>query len=439
VELDLWLGDRLVARTMSRDRGTRVRIAYDDAVAADVGDEVPLLSCSLPTPGPSGPANARAFLEGLLPEGRALEAAAAQVRGVRLRDGAPETPADAVSLLAEFGRECAGAVVAVPAGSGGPSDGSYEPLTDRDLAVIVRDLPRHPLGADLDRDIRMSLAGAQPKFLLARIDERWREPVGGAPSTHILKPTAAWPHSASNEALVMALARGVGLTDRAAWVERMGDTSVLVAERYDRQVRADGIARLHQEDMCQAVGLRPADKYAIGRPRERMARLLREFTDAPGAQIQQLFRQLAFRAVVGDEDGHGKNYSLLLADGTVTLAPLYDSLCTLFYPELSGRMAVPIGTRQSLAKVDRAALIEEARAMGLPETEASAALEALADGLRRSIDGLDDSLTVGWPGERVIDTVRTRLDRLDSSQPLGAETDGSPRRRQTLDDLTSRR
>jgi len=66
MELDLWLGDRLVAHANERQRGRKVTIVYDPEVAESMGDEVPLLSCSLPTPGPSQPANARAFLEGLL-------------------------------------------------------------------------------------------------------------------------------------------------------------------------------------------------------------------------------------------------------------------------------------------------------------------------------------------------------------------------------------
>lgn len=439
MDLDLWLCGSLVARTESRERGARVRIVYDGDVAAEVGDEVPLLSCSLPTPGPSAPARAHAFLEGLLPEGRALEAAAAQVRGVRLRNGAPEAPSDAVMLLAEFGRECAGAVVAVPAGSPAPVGGSYEPLDEGGLAAIVRGLPQHPLGTDLNRDIRMSLAGAQPKFLLARIDGSWCEPAGGAPSTHILKPTTpAWPDSARNEALVMTLARRAGLTDHPVWVEEMGGTPVLVVERYDREVRSGNVVRLHQEDICQAVGLRPADKYAIGRPSGRMARLLREFADDPRAQVERLFRQLAFRVVVGDEDGHGKNYSVLLSDGAVTLAPLYDSLCTLLYPELGGKMAAPVGAQESLAKVDRAALLEEAAAMGIPRSEAEDCLDRLGGELRRGIGELDDGCTAGWPSGQVVEIISTRIGRLESAQPLGLPSGRRTRTRGTLDEATLR-
>jgi HipA-like protein len=136
-ELDIWLGDQLVARTRARDRGRRLSIVYDESVVAVVGDEAPLLSCSLPTPGPSQPARARSFLEGLLPEGRALETMAARLRGVQLQGGAPATPADSVSLLAEYDRECAGAVVVVPSGINyRPDQGRYRRLDQADLAVL---------------------------------------------------------------------------------------------------------------------------------------------------------------------------------------------------------------------------------------------------------------------------------------------------------------
>lgn len=442
MELDLWLGGTLVARTLTPARGGKVRIVYDDAVAGNRPAETPLLSCSLPTPGPGEPGRSRAYLEGLLPEGSALSAAAAQVRGVRLVDGAPESAADVVALLAEFGRECAGAVVVQPAGHPLPTGGRYEALDEAALAARVRDLPQHPLGADLSRDIRLSLAGAQPKFLLARIAGRWCEPVAGAPSTHIIKPASVWAHSAHNEALVLAVARACGLTESAAWTEVMGETTVLVAERYDRAVLDGRVIRRHQEDMCQALGIRPSKKYEIGRPSERMSRLLREFTDEPRTQLAALFRQLAFRVTVGDEDGHGKNYSVLLDDGTVRLSPLYDSLCTLVYPDLTGRMATKVGAHQSLAKVDRQALIIEGQAMGLTQAEASHELDAIASGIRAGLDDLPDEFTVGWPSERVIDIIAARCRRLDTGEPLGAEPATSPRASSTaltLDAATEQR
>jgi serine/threonine-protein kinase HipA len=439
VELDIWLNDALVARTISTTRGSKVRIVYSDQITEIYPAETPLLSCSLPVPGPGEPARSRAFLEGLLPEGRALSSAAAQVRGVRLVNGSPETTADAVLLLAEFGRECAGAVIVLPSGHAPPTGGRFELLSEPALAQLIHDLPQHPLGTDLDRNIRMSLAGAQQKFLLTRIDGEWWEPLDGAPSTHIIKPTVTWPYSAHNEALILALGRACGLTSYDAWIETMGDTTVLVAERYDREVADGKIIRRHQEDMCQATGIRPDHKYQIGRPSERMARLLREFADAPGAELSRLFEQVAFRAIVGDEDGHGKNYSLLLDNGRVSLAPLYDSLCTLIYRDLSGTMASKIGNQLTLAKVDRAALIAEAQAMGIPKSQADASLNSLADRIRLGIANLDDQLTEGWPSDSVTDIVEARVERLLAGKALGGPARRPPRVARTLDAETESR
>jgi serine/threonine-protein kinase HipA len=272
---------------------------------------------------------------------------------------------------------------------------------------------------------------------LTRVNGRWCAPVDGYPSTHIIKPTTVWPNSAENEALVLALSRSCGLSDNEVWIERIAGTTVFVAERYDRAVTSDGtIHRLHQEDMCQAVGLRPKDKYLIGRPSERMARVLREFADSPQQEIVNLYKQVAFRAVVGDEDGHGKNYSLMLHDGVVKAAPLYDSLCTLEYPELSGTMGAKIGDQQTLAKVDRQALLDEAKAMGLLAREAEQALDELSAHIRSGIESLPAEITKGWPSEHLIDTVTARLRRLETGRPLSGVKESS-RPSRTLDTITA--
>jgi serine/threonine-protein kinase HipA len=419
-ELDLWLGTDVVAHTVSQRDG-KVRIVYTDEVAEKYEGGTPLLSCSLPTPGRSEAAKAFAFLEGLLPEGRALQAAAATVRGVQLRQAtmALESPADALLLLGAYGRECAGAVIAQPAGAGTPASGRYQPVDSTRMGEIIADLPRHPLGTDLDRGIRLSLAGAQPKFLLARLDGAWFEPLDGAPSTHILKPSIDWESSAENEALVLALARAAGLTECEVMVERIGERSVLATSRYDRIVEGRSVRRLHQEDMCQALGMRTNDKYAIGRPSGRMARTLRDWSDDPAADVCELFRQVAFRCLVGDEDGHGKNYSLLLDGGRVRLAPLYDSLCTLVYPELSRTMAARIGDQMKLDKVDRASLVAEAKAMGIPSGQAEAMLSELSAQVRAALDEVEESLLHGWRSGQVVATISSRLARLESGEALG--------------------
>lgn len=224
----------------------------------------------------------------------------------------------------------------------------------------------------------------------------WYQPVDGAATTHIIKPTGAWPSSADNEAIVMRIARLVGLTDSATWVEDFGGNRAFVAQRFDRIVDpvTHVVTRRHQEDMCQAIGLRPRDKYLIGRPSQRMAALLRSVPTAPGTDARTLLLQTAFRAIVGDEDGHGKNYGLIIEDGEVALSPLYDSLSTLAYPELSGRMGAPIARQQNLTRVDIDALVEEGRACGIDEKVSRDIALDLADRVmsavaQLSMEGLD--------------------------------------------------
>lgn len=422
MNLDVYLGGRHIGHTAPRSRGKKFAIEYSEAVRSTVPDESILLSCSLPTPGPSGPGSARAFLEGLLPEGQSLEVMAARVRGVRLdSDGSPAEPQDVLSLLAVFGRECAGAVVLVPEGEPAPGPGGYRELTTPQVANLIAGLPANPLGTDLAGGVRMSLAGNQPKLLLARRGNTWCRPVDGAAATHIIKPTDAWPLSADNEAIVMGIARQVGLTESDTWVEDFGGIRAFVAERFDRTVdhTTNAVTRRHQEDMCQAIGLRPRDKYLIGRPSQRMAALLRSVPTAPGTDARALFVRTAFRAIAGDEDGHGKNVGLIIEDGQVALSPLYDSLSTVAYPVLSGRLAAPIGRQTNLAAIDIDALVEEGRACGIGEQESRVIALDLADRVSAAAAQLSGDGVDAGAFESITGIVAKRATRLLNGQPMG--------------------
>src|ERR1700730_15581871 len=75
---------------------------------------------------------------------------------------------DAYSLLAAVGRDCVGALQFLPDGDApGPVGGlSGRPITDTEIADILRDLKRTPLGVDESEEFRISLAGAQEKTAL---------------------------------------------------------------------------------------------------------------------------------------------------------------------------------------------------------------------------------------------------------------------------------
>jgi hypothetical protein len=80
--------------------------------------------------------------------------------------------------------------------------------------------------------------------------------------------------------------------------------------------------------------------------------LVRNISSVPLVDLQSLLKAVLFNLLIGNNDAHGKNFSLIYrADGQTRLAPLYDLVSTAAYPELSARMAMKIGGEYDSEKV----------------------------------------------------------------------------------------
>ena len=66
----------------------------------------------------------------------------------------------------------------------------------------------------------------------------------------------------------------------------------------------------------------------------------------------KLLDAVVFNLIAGNADAHGKNFSILYDETGPRLAPLYDLLATVAYPELSPKLAMQIGKRASLGEMD---------------------------------------------------------------------------------------
>lgn len=106
-----------------------------------------------------------------------------------------------------------------------------------------------------------------PKLALRRIGGEWHRAVGDEPTSHILKPSVAvYPGQAIGEHLALATARGLGIDAARTEVAVIGGVETLVVQRYDRVANPVGsLARIHQEDICQALG-RPRCGPRVPRP-----------------------------------------------------------------------------------------------------------------------------------------------------------------------------
>lgn len=337
--------DDSVAGTLTRLPGGRLRFDYDDDYRGRP-DAVPL-SLSMPTQVRSHPDRAvTPWLWGLLPDNEAVLG-----RWARQFHASPSP----FSLLATpIGKDCAGAVqFATPevAEQLLQRTGDVTWLTEDDVAQRLREL-KDDSTAWLGRSFtgQFSLAGAQAKTALFFQDGRWGVPSGATPTSHILKPAVAgFDDHDLNEHLCLDAARRAGLLVARTRVSRFGDESAIVVDRYDRLQIDDRIVRVHQEDLCQALGVPPDRKYQNeGGPGPiQIVDLLRHAMPAHVADdaVWRFIDALVWNWLIAGTDAHAKNYSLLLASNQVRLAPLYDIASALPYGvhEKKLRLAMKIG------------------------------------------------------------------------------------------------
>ena len=362
--LDVYLHDELVGHLIQDEGGQMV---FDYAQSWLNKPSATPLSQSLPLRAERFTRKeCRGFFAGVLPEESKRQIIARNL-GISARND--------FSMLEQIGGECAGAVTFLPTGQALPEHNySYRTLSPTELAAILKELPKRPLLAG-EKGIRLSLAGAQDKVALRIEGNEISLPLGGAPSTHILKP--GMEHFAGvvfNEALTMKLAAAMGMPAAKVESRTVDGVEYLVVQRYDRTHRKSGgttfLERLHQEDFCQAQNIVPEMKYQKegGPSLKQCFRLLREMSSAPVIDLARLLDAVIFNYLVGNNDAHGKNFSLLYhgvgtANLEIRLAPLYDVVCTVYYPELSKEMAMKIGREYSSDRVtprDFEKLAEEA-------------------------------------------------------------------------------
>lgn len=386
-----------------RDARGSLSFVYDNAWR-EAAEAFPL-SLSMPLAAQHhGRSAIEAFLWGLLPDNERVLARWASKFQVSARN--------AFALISHVGEDCAGAVQFVTPQRldsirSGKED-KVEWLAESDIAKRLQTLRADHAAWRLPNDTgQFSLAGAQPKTALLWQNDRWGVPSGRIPTTHILKPpTGHFDGHAENEHICLTLARSLGLPTAQSQVMRFGKEIAIVIERYDRQRIGNDIIRVHQEDICQARGIMPTKKYQNegGPSAFDIVELLRTYSTDRETDLTTFIDALAFNWLIAGTDAHAKNFSLLLSDRRVRLAPLYDLASVLPYDELDLRkvkLAMKIGGEYKLgeirlaewtkfareARVDADDLVERLKSMAeqLPDEVSTARAVVRKDGLSEPI------------------------------------------------------
>lgn len=256
------------------------------------------------------------------------------------------SPENTFGLLKEIGEDCAGAVSLFVPGRTPQDEASplYRELSEDDADSILSNLDRRPLNVG-DADFRISGAGAQNKLVACVFGGKVSLPLRGTPSTHIIKPgIPVFEESVFNEYFCMKLAEKCKIPVPDCGILRIKGAPYYLVSRFDR-VQEDGKwTRLHQEDFCQLLHVDPRVKYeSEGGPGIQLCAELLQSMELPGAAMKGFIRQIIFNFLIGNGDAHAKNFSILYRNGKPELAPAYDLLSTLAYPDLSRKLAMKIG------------------------------------------------------------------------------------------------
>lgn len=212
----------------------------------------------------------------------------------------------------------------IPCGEQHYSEKGLKLLSPTLKSLDLLDFTAEQLRAEaMQRASKMSIQGVQPKLsAILNIKEGLFEIVDKN-GRYILKPQHhIFQELPQNEDLTMRLAASIGIEVPLHGLIYSKDGSLTYfIRRFDRKGQKDKIA---VEDFAQLAGMSRDTKYNFSM--EKLIKLIDDYCTFPAIENTKLFKLVLFNFLVGNEDMHLKNYSIIIRNGKVELSPAYDLL-----------------------------------------------------------------------------------------------------------------
>jgi len=130
-----------------------------------------------------------------------------------------------------------------------------------------------------------------------------------------------------------------------------------------------------------------------------VAEVIKDYSARPEIDLARFFRRLVVFMLIGNCDGHLKNFSLLETPAGFRLSPLYDVVNTALYPQYGQSLALTInGAYVKRDNVSRALLEGFGKSIGLPERAVAQVFADLRGKVRRAASVLEPPAGEGPDG-----------------------------------------
>lgn len=175
------------------------------------------------------------------------------------------------------------------------------------------------------RATKMSIQGVQPKLSAILNIQQSKFEIVDIKGKYIIKPQHyAYPQLPENEDLTMKMASKCGIVTPIHGMVYSKDGSLsYFIKRYDRTGKNN---KLHVEDFAQLAGETRDTKYDYSV--EKLIKLIDDNCTFPQIEKIKFFKRFLFNFLVGNEDMHLKNYSIISQNDKIELCPAYDFLNT---------------------------------------------------------------------------------------------------------------
>lgn len=286
----------------------------------------------------------RSYFGGLLPESETMKIMLAKKYGIDSKD--------TYSFLAMMGKDCPGAVSFYKVSD--PIESNIHPkfenriLNEKEMRKAFSNIRHEPLFFN-DFDNYPLLSGTSTKVGVGLVNDKIVLPNKHSVSTHILKIDEN-EDRLLNHYFCLKAARYAGLIVCDFSLKSVSKQTVLILQRYDRVIEGQSIRQYHQEDLCQALGVRSVWKRECdkGPTFNDLFGLLNRMA-IPARERHRMIQAVIFNYLINNTHAHGKNISFLARTPTVwELAPFYDIYCDI---ECKKQPAMSIGEKTNQADV----------------------------------------------------------------------------------------